>query len=1423
VPGETGAVSGADQPGRGFEAGDLKSMCGALVLGLKDGELVDLLAREDQPQMALLRSLLPDRLMPHDVGDDSDRRREQARQLVAVFAAVTSEAEEVRLRQARHLLGLSRKDADLQGKLSQLEEANRRAHKAALKSHTTSVDKRNVTTRVRLAALEARCDEATVRRNYSQILGKLLAAAEACCRDLNHAWAPTVERAACTAQPSPPAAHRLDNPLDAPEVQRVLVLCEQYERMSDLASETSGRMASFSGGLYVRRGLEKELLDRLANPGEADDRGRTGKVLTVVGEAGFGKTSLLWGLRQELARRARFRPLLVNAAWLRVSGADRIPILGAEELLRAVAAVAECDELPVVLLDTLDLLLHEPSEAIMAKGLIEDMRRAGARVVVTCRVQEAVALDRDFDRQGLDLGTYDEEELLEAIKRHVRAFCPDAPPQPVDEKVALMRRLASSGLGMAEVCHHPLFLRLLFEAYEGTFPTEEVDARGVLGAYFDQKVCKDVRVRKHPEASSVDVSLECFCLAIAMLAAGATELKHHDLLDQASEVAAGWGDCRWAGDCGEARSRMSDAVDLLIQRAVLQVDEGQISFRHQLLAEYVAARAIVRRGGSRELQRLAEIIREQPLDLLRGAVFEQAVTHAWDDYPSQRAGLAGILDSFAQSPSVNLQSIALVVAAYHPDVDGYVPGIPGLLDRAEPETVRRFVELTPRVRGDKIGRTLEFLRRAWQRDDRSCYRAVLHVLERFAGPHPEAVKDFMSDVGCFEHVVANGGEFLLSEHQILPRILGSLARNYSKWSVKKLLALFEAGSTSNNRQQAVTILGVVADQWEHIGSAETLELFEKAACRAQGTNGGQDAGPMRLAGGRLFACYWTDRYRLEEPGDWTLAPEWLALVEKVRGMLAADPAMPFPVGMRLAGLALALSSLLEDHPAIEPALTKIFPSADGTYGVPMTKLPGTFLAPLLTCGKPAGKRTRILIRDTLAGLPADPAATDDPEKLRVIVARQAVTTAISGSFSPAELAALLADLPSLAHPEQWLDPFGAIRWIVPAAVGGHPVAITALEAIVAEPGLIGEKGRRGVRFALQKAIGEYPGLIPQALALCAGWHIAKPLTEACRAYRYREPFTMRLGGYHAEIDRLIRDLLERGGESAMDAMNLWLEIDKLGILKPRSFEELRSLATSASVLTVKQTALRLMGMQAGRGATSLDEVSGFTRSLLSAERSGPGIRTAARDALVIALAQAGPLTASALDDLLSLTADATAEIQAWLREPIRRLAKSGRSEEAFQLLRRFAEVIAVNHEPTYQNKLANDLLPALLSLCENASSAELTEWVQAIPQLPVPFAELFIRALVTTDDGGRSRAALVDLAAVDGLSADVANAIKHQLTIHGRLAASYHPVDSLLMPVAGLSRVKKVEILLRGSLPSAPEQPVLHVPGTTQSSARCRA
>ncbi|MGI5171275.1 hypothetical protein ACQEU3_43680 [Spirillospora sp. CA-253888] len=1265
-------------------------------------------------------SALPD----GQAGDDPLAR---GRRLAEVFALVTAHTDHEQLLQARDLLGLSASDRGFRERLRRTKGKG-------------TGSPRNKTTRLELAGERTGHSARTVRNHLGAICHALLAAVEASQHD---AYAAAM--------------------LEEPGVRDVLRLSDQYAHELDQAfGAPEGRSARYSAGLYVIRKVEEELIARLADSEDGPYR------LAVVGEAGYGKSSLLWGLHRDLADRTDHGSLIVNAAWLHAEPGGE-PILRPEPLVRTVEVLHRCGRSPVVLLDTVDLLMHDANEAVRVNVMLDRLIESGARVVVTCRRQESNSLDQRFVK--VPITTYDETELPLAIERHVAAFCPDAPPKPVEEKVKIMIGAASRGLGIQEVCRHPLLLRLLFEAYDGVFPNTEVDTLGVLSAYFSGKIEDDVSGKWDLHRSRDDVSFECHTLAIALFSAGAVALRRAGLLARALRVANAWRPTTEAD--------LAAALDLLNRRGVTLEDErGEIRFRHQLLFEYVVGRALLARGDAGELRRLVDIVRRRTLDLYVGAVLEQAMIYAWQENPLLRTDVSAALTTLSVSNSVNLQSIALVVAAHHPDSDADVSE---LLERASSKTVARYVELTPRVGSVRIGATLALLRRVWRRGarpggEKECVEAVLNALERFAVQHGQAVKDFLiapdpdagrgTGLSCVEHVAAVGGDLLLSQ-RALPRTLGLLAEVDAEWSAEQLLTLFKAGCRrANRRALAVAILEIVADRWDRFGVF--ADRFVAATVDAQELNGGQEVESVRLAAGRLRALQWRDRYGLGGPD--AHAEQWQDLVVDVRHELAAHPQARLSTQIRLMGIALALAEIPHDDALIGATLDEIFPVTG--YGLPMLELPGSFLVPLIRSDGPAGARARALVLDALTGLPADPARTDDPATLRASVSR----TAINGArFAPDRLAALLADVPKLRETEMWIHPWGMIAFVVPAAVGGHPIALAALAAIESAPETVTEHNRGSITFALTASLGLHPELLPSALKICEAWRVCVPITEAIR--RHADGLTSHLLHHQTEVDAMLRRLFACGGSAQRDAVNLRLALDAHEVLPAVTFDDLRADWKKAEVLTAKQNILRLMGQQAGRGRLPLAKVTGLLRELIDSDDEGTG--KAARHALVIALAQVGPLTEESLEDLLELATGGQAErdTQAWLRLPLQRLAESGRLDEAFAFYVRVGVKIS-DRSWNHQNRMANKMHRGLVTLCRNASITQQEGWIDALPTLSEPLAQALVRSLAEAAFD-KVRAPLQDAAVRDELSARVADTIKTELDERTRLSGSV-VMDELL-------------------------------------------
>jgi hypothetical protein len=143
-------------------------------------------------------------------------------------------------------------------------------------------------------------------------------------------------------------------------------------------------------GLYVTRAIEQVVLTDLHRENSAQ-----APSVLVVGEAGYGKTSLLWRFFHVLQEKANWEPWLVKATLLSLDPKEegrrvrRAGVIWADELVAAAQIPREDHRFPIVLLDTVDVLLHDETDRQALLELLLSLKEVeahqnGARASVGC-------------------------------------------------------------------------------------------------------------------------------------------------------------------------------------------------------------------------------------------------------------------------------------------------------------------------------------------------------------------------------------------------------------------------------------------------------------------------------------------------------------------------------------------------------------------------------------------------------------------------------------------------------------------------------------------------------------------------------------------------------------------------------------------------------------------------------------------------------------------------------------------------------------------------------------------------------------------------------------------------------------------------------------------------------------------------------
>lgn len=201
--------------------------------------------------------------------------------------------------------------------------------------------------------------------------------------------------------------------------------------------------------LYVPRTLEPELLATIT------DQTDSGRAHLVVGDAGFGKSTLLWSLSSTLSDHTEVVPLVLPAPWIIQRGIETVGDLAVD----AAEELATDGRRLVMLLDTVDLLLHEEASRQDLRLLLDRLGGADVGVVATSRPVEAGLIADDVDRV-LELPGYDDRELDVAVASLGHRYCPSGDAAGLHGQI---RQATARSLPVTQVCRPPLLLRVLFE------------------------------------------------------------------------------------------------------------------------------------------------------------------------------------------------------------------------------------------------------------------------------------------------------------------------------------------------------------------------------------------------------------------------------------------------------------------------------------------------------------------------------------------------------------------------------------------------------------------------------------------------------------------------------------------------------------------------------------------------------------------------------------------------------------------------------------------------------------------------------------------------------------------------------------------------------------------------------------------------
>ncbi|MEU8194196.1 ATP-binding protein [Microbispora amethystogenes] len=877
-------------------------------------------------------------------------------------------------------------------------------------------------------------------------------------------------------------------------LQRMRELTDQAVNDAATLQEPSAR---FPRGirledLHVSRDLEVKVLESVPD----------NCAQLVVGEPGSGKTTILWSLYRALSESAGTEVLFIKATYLldalRPDTRGLASALTVKEIMSGVNCCKAVGLTPVLLIDTLDQLMHNKDGRRLIASLLRKTQEAQVAVILSCRPGEAALLpfekeDQDTNDQSpigyhrplRPLGSYSLEERTKAVRRHSRVFCPDSVYGP-----GAAQRLEDDIMGavyqdlpLKEVCDNPLFLRLLFDVYAPEAPVEDVDVASLFDRLRDLRVERDGRAGQDRDSAEryVDRSLTATAQALArfMLAAQTLEFDTQSDWHHLETVLA-----------GRSRDDIQIDLDQLSRRGIVSTIPGTATLRffHQTFFEYMAAEYLRAAQRGREL---VDRLLKYPDDLVLAAVAGQLIPR---EKPGRADDLLELLLNDDRTVPLGIEFYAQTTKTSR------ATKLAGLrLCTAAPEVTKRYLKLLPGRRHPDSDRWVTDLTTVWTATSaegyphaRSVRFQLIATVHRLLHQHPAASIEFLDDHDRLGWLLTME-IYDLSGHK--GRWLGLLSAIFRydqtlalRWAADLSCRLLEVGkgdlvaelvealaaeadrmsSPDDRRTTRRRILSVFEELLPDTASSEpdTGKVPEAAASTsdAEGSEpdtAGSAAEPRKkpAAVERVLGPLWASCQD---------TPSKDRLVELLIEAFTSDMEQPRHRA-RLRGASLLARRLGQHH--AQKLVGHVLAASAGSA---RTALRYHVLGPALQASDTSPFH-RLLIhafRDTIRQLSLleDRGHCEYPAQAWII-------TAITHSFPAPEV--LLSLLPDDIPASAWFSPRQLASLFVPAVAAGHPGATTVMDEWSAGLDREGARleRRREIRSALGVAAAQHPTML----------------------------------------------------------------------------------------------------------------------------------------------------------------------------------------------------------------------------------------------------------------------------------------------------------------------------------------------------------
>ncbi len=542
--------------------------------------------------------------------------------------------------------------------------------------------------------------------------------------------------------------------------------------------------------VYIEREIESSI--------EAEIKENQHRFIFLEGDAGNGKTSVLWHQYQKYQNSEQFEgynSLFLKSTQLREINFDTIQMLANQELALQ----------PLIFLDTIDLLLHDTDDRERLIAFYDLIFRIDGICVSCCRPQEISSLNslkKTFIKtwKVLEVKNYSDTELEEAIRKYAKIYYEQAPDVDVEKKIAEILFDSKNDKSLKPIYANPLTNRMLFTLYAPVPIVESINVFKLYEDFWQKRVVEDVRIgitaKPRQRNASKNLSKAASFIALFMLATGNVTLNKKTIKRHAN-----WYNID------------DDEVTILIDRGILKGSNNseEFEFFHQTFFEHAAAKAFIDLIKMPAIGILAKKIFDEkgqptPESFFLSPILEHLLLLA-ESSPinnlAEKCCLSLIKSTIAEQIRIGLYVYALN-ATRKPSLDQAVHKQLEAFDSEQATYIKRFLQVAVNIAGHRITDLFLNLDVIWENGNWNIRYNVIELLDYLALKAPRETLHFLDRHDIVNKTAANFNirgvkrEHLPSFKELV-RILIVLAINDLNFAKKNLFAIATVNDLSVNR------------------------------------------------------------------------------------------------------------------------------------------------------------------------------------------------------------------------------------------------------------------------------------------------------------------------------------------------------------------------------------------------------------------------------------------------------------------------------------------------------------------------------------------------------------------------------------------------------------------------------------------------